>query len=99
MDFLGSIVHTQMIKTLNRYHVIRAEMQHLLTVLQGYLSVEVLETEWEALMLDLQKAENLDEVIDAHERYLENLRRKALLQDKSQNVMAKLVAVLDVSSS
>lgn len=96
LDHLGAIVQRQLLRTVRACHAIRSDMQHLITILQGYISVEVLDSAWEAFSSQVTQAANLDALIDAHGAYLDAIRRKSLLHEQSQTVVAKLAAALDV---
>ncbi|KAF3033161.1 Microtubule-nucleating Tub4p (gamma-tubulin) complex component [Didymella keratinophila] len=72
-----------------------AEMVHFVNQLQHYILFEVIESSW----LDLQKALNkpestLDDMIDAHAKYLNNITRKGLLGSQSIDFTGQLHELL-----
>lgn len=71
-------------------------MWHLITNLSNYMMFEVLEESWTTLQKQLNAAENLDEVIGAHNEYLEAIIQKALLDEDTKEVLDKLHSVLDL---
>ncbi|KAI8049629.1 Spc98 family-domain-containing protein [Syncephalis plumigaleata] len=69
-----------------------SEMVHFIYQLQYYILFEVLECSWEELHKFIkEKADDLDLLIQAHDRYLTNITNKALLAvSPSQNLMQEL---------
>lgn len=72
-----------------------AEMIHFVNQLQHYILFEVIESSW----IDLQKALNkpestLDDMIDAHAKYLNNITRKGLLGSQSIDFTGQLHELL-----
>ena len=64
---------------LRRISTTRQTMLHFISNLQNYLMFEVLERGWEALVGSLGRARTLDDVIRAHDVYLDEIVEKALL--------------------
>jgi len=64
---------------LRRISTTRQTMLHFISNLQSYLMFEVLERGWEALAGSLGRARTLDDVIRAHDVYLDEIVEKALL--------------------
>jgi gamma-tubulin complex component 3 len=60
-------------------HTLRHEMIHFVYNLQYYLMFEVLECSWDALQAALDGAADLDEVIAAHDAFLQALVSKSLV--------------------
>ncbi|KAI9833591.1 MAG: hypothetical protein M1819_003544 [Sarea resinae] len=57
-----------------------AEMIHFVCQLQYYILFEVIESSWDALQVAVSKAEcTLDDLIDAHAKYLDAITHKGLL--------------------
>lgn len=72
-----------------------AEMVHFVNQLQHYILFEVIESSW----IDLQKALNkpestLDDMIEAHAKYLNNITRKGLLGSQSIDFTGQLHELL-----
>mmetsp|Transcript_67 Transcript_67/g.225 ORF Transcript_67/g.225 Transcript_67/m.225 type:complete len:905 (+) Transcript_67:342-3056(+) len=65
--------------TLHKFHVLRNEMIHFTSNLHSYIMFEVLETSWDALEKNLQAAVDLDQVVEAHDVYLNSILDKALI--------------------
>ena len=60
-----------------------------------YTAFEVMECSWDELIQKLHNAENLDEVIEAHEEFLNSVTRRALLGDNYKDLLEQLRAVYD----
>jgi len=56
-------------------------MNHFIENLTSYMMFEVLECAWDDLLKAIQRAENLDQVIDAHESYLQQILDRALMSE------------------
>lgn len=69
---------------LRQISMIRQAMMHFVNNLKTYLMFEVLEGGWNRLQREVNAAETLDELIHAHDEYLNGICRKSLLP-KSTN--------------
>ena len=54
-----------------------------------------MECSWAELIKHLKSAENLDEVIDAHEEFLNSVIRRALLGEGSRDLLTQIRAIYD----
>ena len=80
---------------LRRCHSLRGEMHHFVSNLQYYVMFEVLEGSWDAFTKELNDAEDLDALVQAHDAYLEAVTVKSLLGAKSQLLAHTLGAIFD----
>lgn len=72
-----------------------AEMVHFVNQLQHYILFEVIESSWIDLQKALKKPEStLDDMIEAHAKYLNNITRKGLLGSQSIDFTAQLHELL-----
>ena len=71
---------------LRRISSTRQTMLHFISNLQNYLMFEVLEGGWEGLVQSLSKAKSLDDVIRAHDSYLNDIVDKTLLSNDVNSV-------------
>ena len=72
-----------------------AEMVHFVNQLQHYILFEVIESSWIDLQKALKKPEStLDDMIDAHAKYLNNITRKGLLGSQSIDFTGQLHELL-----
>lgn len=69
----------RMKRLLRKFSMTRQCILHFLTNLQSYLMFEVLESGWKKLCTRLRLAKSLDEVIVAHNDYLDEIVAKSLL--------------------
>lgn len=60
--------------------IVSAEMIHFVYQLQYYLLFEVIESAWAELVAAFQKDQDLDNVIKAHQRYIERILTKSFLE-------------------
>eukprot|EP00579_Thalassiosira_antarctica_P008896 CAMPEP_0201881706 /NCGR_PEP_ID=MMETSP0902-20130614/11930_1 /ASSEMBLY_ACC=CAM_ASM_000551 /TAXON_ID=420261 /ORGANISM="Thalassiosira antarctica, Strain CCMP982" /LENGTH=985 /DNA_ID=CAMNT_0048409969 /DNA_START=19 /DNA_END=2979 /DNA_ORIENTATION=- len=87
---------------LRRISSTRQTMLHFITNLQSYLMFEVLEGGWEGLVKSLNKARSLDDIIRAHDSYLNEIVDKTLLSNEGgengvgkslENLLRKLLSI------
>ncbi|KAL5117038.1 Microtubule-nucleating Tub4p (gamma-tubulin) complex component [Pleosporales sp. CAS-2024a] len=72
-----------------------AEMVHFVNQLQHYILFEVIESSWIELQKALNKPEStLDDMIEAHAHYLNNITRKGLLGSQSIDFTGQLHELL-----
>ena len=80
---------------LRKISILRQSMTHMIVNLKSYLMFEVLEGGWRRLEVEIDAAKTLDEVIEAHDRYIDGIVRKGLLRtekdDSSQQQLADQV--------
>ena len=75
---------------LHRCTLVRAKMTHVVNNLCGFLMFEVVETAWSALEEKLRVAECLDDIIIAHDAYLDEIENKALLSPQHEELNLKI---------
>jgi len=71
----------RMKQLLRTFAMTRHKMVHFISNLQSYLMFEVLESGWKDLVSKLQSSRTLDEVISAHNEYLDEIVIKSLLDN------------------
>ncbi|KAJ4299377.1 Microtubule-nucleating Tub4p (gamma-tubulin) complex component [Kalmusia sp. IMI 367209] len=72
-----------------------AEMVHFIDQLQYYILFEVIESSWNELQEALHKPEStLDDMIEAHAKYLNSITRKGLLGNQSTDFTGQLHELL-----
>jgi len=72
-----------------------AEMVHFIDQLQYYILFEVIESSWNELQEALHKPEStLDDMIEAHAKYLNSITRKGLLGSQSTDFTGQLHELL-----
>lgn len=65
---------------LRKIAMTRQAMMHFVTNFKSYLMFEVLEGGWADLARTIKDAQTLDEIVQAHDRYLNGICRKSLLR-------------------
>ena len=56
------------------------EIVHFITNLHNYFALEVLETQYKKLKIELTQVKNLNELINKHKIFLENIKKQCLLR-------------------
>jgi Gamma tubulin complex component C-terminal/Gamma tubulin complex component N-terminal len=77
---------------LRKISILRQNMIHLTVNLKSYFMFEVVEGGWQKLQTDIEAARTLDEVIEAHDCYIDGIVRKSLLPsvDKDDEIQHQL---------
>lgn len=78
IDISTSKGYSQATILLRRISMTRQSMMHFVVNLKSYLMLEVIEGGWKELERDIEKAQTLDDVIQAHDRYINGVLRKSL---------------------
>jgi len=86
---------TEMGNVLQRAHLLSSEMIHFVHQLAYYTTFEVMECSWDLLEKQLGQSSNLDEVIEAHNEFIETLVKHALLDERSRDLLTQLRAIYD----
>jgi len=76
-------------------NLVASEMIHFVHQLAYYITFEVMECGWDALIKQINLAESLDEVISAHDEFLCTLVARALLDERSREILTQLRAIYD----
>jgi gamma-tubulin complex component 3 len=86
---------TEMSNVLQRAHLLSSEMVHFVHQLAYYTTFEVMECSWDLLEKQLGQSSTLDEVIEAHNEFIETLVKHALLDERSRDLLTQLRAIYD----
>ena len=76
-------------------NLLSSEMIHFVHQLAYYTTFEVMECSWDLLEKQLNLSSNLDEVIEAHTEFIETLVKRALLDERSKDLLDQLRAIYD----
>jgi len=76
-------------------NLVASEMIHFVHQMAYYITFEVMECGWDALIKQINQAESLDEVISAHDEFLCTLVSRALLDERSREILTQLRAIYD----
>jgi gamma-tubulin complex component 3 len=78
---------------LRNISILRQSMMHLVVNLKSFLHFEVIEGGWFRLVAAIDDATTLDEIIEAHNNYINDIARKAMVQGSGHGdpIQQKLV--------
>ncbi|KAL3637329.1 Gamma-tubulin complex component 3 [Castilleja foliolosa] len=93
---LPDAVKRQLILTSRKCQVLWGEMNHFVSNLQYYIMFEVLEVSWSDLSKELEVAKDLDDLLGAHDKYLNSIVEKSLLGERSQTLHKILFTLFDL---
>ncbi|CAL1283557.1 unnamed protein product [Larinioides sclopetarius] len=74
-------------------HIILAQMIHFVQQIQYYMAFEVMECCWADLLLKIASAKDLDQVIAAHESFLDTLVTRSLLDVEYKELQIQLAGI------
>ncbi|CAC5369535.1 TUBGCP3 [Mytilus coruscus] len=81
---------------LHQCHVLAAEMVHFIQQVQYYINFEVLECTWDELLTKVKEAEDLDYIIAAHQKFLDTVTARCLLDEQSREILTQLRTIFDL---
>ncbi|GAA0151777.1 non-motor microtubule binding protein [Lithospermum erythrorhizon] len=93
---LPDAVKSQLVLTSRKCQVLWDEMNHFVSNLQYYIMFEVLEVSWSNFLKEMELAKDLDDLLEAHEKYLLSIIEKSLLGERSQNLHKNLFVLFDL---
>ncbi|XP_077516046.1 gamma-tubulin complex component 3 isoform X3 [Amblyomma americanum] len=80
---------------LHQCHMVLSEMMHFMQQVQYYMVFEVIECSWAELESQVAQAQDLDQVIHAHDDFLAALMTRALLDPESRDILSQLRSIFD----
>ncbi|PIA53361.1 hypothetical protein AQUCO_00900144v1 [Aquilegia coerulea] len=89
-------VKQQFVSTLRRCQVLWVEMNHFVSNLQYYIMFEVLEVSWAHFVDEMEAAKDLDDLLAAHDKYLDSIVEKSLLGERSHSLFKTLFVLFDL---
>lgn len=81
---------------LHQCHVLASEMVHFIQQVQYYINFEVLECSWDELLTKVKEAEDFDNVIAAHQVFLNTVISRCLLDEQSRDILTQLRTIFDL---
>ncbi|GAB1605290.1 gamma-tubulin complex component 3 homolog [Argonauta hians] len=81
---------------LHRCHVQCAKMVQFINQLQYYINFEVLECSWDKLVTEVKKSKDLNDIINAHDLFLEEITTGCLLDKHSYKISEQLRSIFDL---
>uniref|UniRef100_A0AAV2KI79 Gamma-tubulin complex component n=1 Tax=Knipowitschia caucasica TaxID=637954 RepID=A0AAV2KI79_KNICA len=98
----GQMCNAKLLKTmpelsgvLHQCHILASEMVHFIHQMQYYITFEVLECSWDELWTKVQRAQDLDHIIAAHETFLDSVICRCLLDNNSRSLLHQLRSIFD----
>ncbi|KAL0908363.1 hypothetical protein M5K25_022853 [Dendrobium thyrsiflorum] len=88
-------VKLQFVSVLRRCQVLWNEMNHFVTNFQYYIMFEVLEISWVHFSEGMDSSKDLDDLLAAHDKYLNSIVEKSLLGERSQGIIRTLFVLFD----
>ncbi|CAD6219030.1 unnamed protein product [Miscanthus lutarioriparius] len=92
----GTSIRAQFVSVLRKCQVLFNEMNHFVTNFQYYIMFEVLEVSWARFSDEMDSAKDLDDLLLAHDKYLNSILEKALLGERSQGLLRNLFELFDI---
>lgn len=82
-------------KVLYRLHLFTSEMIHFIHQMQYYILFEVIECSWAKLQERVQQAKALDDILNAHDEYLTDIKCGAFLDSTSGELCHNMETVYE----
>ncbi|XP_053214852.1 gamma-tubulin complex component 3-like [Panonychus citri] len=76
--------------------ILHAEMMHFIQQMQYYIEFEVMECSWDELIRKMEKASDIDQLIEAQEKFLSTVISRSMLDAESQSLSEQLRAIYDM---
>ncbi|KAL0736438.1 hypothetical protein Bca4012_012648 [Brassica carinata] len=93
---LQTSVKLQLLSALRRCQVLWNEMNHFVTNFQYHIMFEVLQVSWCNFSKEMEAAKDLDDLLAAHEKYLNSIVGKSLLGEQSQTIRKSLFVLFEL---
>jgi len=72
------------------------EIIHFITNLHNYFALEVLETQYKKLKNELSNINSLDELINKHKEFVNNIKKQCLLDENNITINKKIILIFDI---
>ena len=75
------------------------QIMHFIISLHNYLTLEVLETQYKKLIKKIDSINSIDELINAHNEFVNNIKEKCFLDNKNNNnilIYKKIISIFDI---
>ncbi|EDV25710.1 uncharacterized protein TRIADDRAFT_23488, partial [Trichoplax adhaerens] len=80
---------------LHASNILTAELIHFINQMQYYIMFEVLECAWDELVKRVEEAKDLDDVIDAHDKFQEIIITRSLLDSHSRDLQTQIRSIFN----
>jgi gamma-tubulin complex component 3 len=91
-------LHTiqELYPVVHQCHLLISAMVHFISQLQYYINFEVMECNWDGLLKTVRTADDLDQIISAHDTFLQHITSQCLLDIESQPLLTLLRMIFDL---
>jgi hypothetical protein len=72
------------------------EIIHFMSNYHNYFALQVLESQYKKLVNELPKVNNLNELIEKHKSFLENIKKQCLLDEENKIINKKITNIFDI---
>jgi hypothetical protein len=75
------------------------QIMHFIISLHNYLTLEVLETQYKKLIKKIHGVNSIDELINAHNEFVNSIKQKCFLDNKNNNniiIYKKIISIFDI---
>lgn len=73
--------------------LITSQMMHFVGQIQVYILFEVIECEWLQLVAGIERAASIDDILDAHQLFLDSIKTRIFLDEDSRKVSGTLETI------
>lgn len=77
-------MHRELAATAKRLHLVTHQMVHFIHQMLYYILFEVIECQWTTMLSGVRKARTLDDIFEAHDLFLREVRRDAFLENDDE---------------
>ena len=72
------------------------EIIHFMSNYHNYFALQALESQYKKLVNELPKVNNLNELIEKHKSFLENIKKQCLLDEENKIISKKITNIFDI---
>jgi hypothetical protein len=88
--------YNKMRNVIQRAMLFNQQVIHFINNLHNYLALEVLETQYKTIIEKIPKIKKLDELIELHKNFVENIINQCLLNQENSTLYKKIIKIFDL---
>ena len=88
--------YNRMRSVIQRAILFNQQVIHFINNLHNYLALEVLETQYKTIIEKIPKIKKLDELIELHKNFVENIISQCLLNQENSTLYKKIIKIFDL---
>ena len=88
--------YNNMRNVIQRAILFNQQVIHFINNLHNYLALEVLETQYKSIIEKLPNIKKLDELIDLHKNFVENIISQCLLNQENSTLYKQIIQIFDL---